>query len=421
MRSMKRLYLCFGAALLLPVVAADAGDGKVRHVPEKVPNSYIVMLVPGQDASVTASDFERLNRGHVDAIMDRLGAISITLGSETAAENIARDPRVDFVQENGILHVADCRQLDSSGSQWSLGHLNNITQSYLFGDTLGSSVHSVRVYVIDTWIDDSTLDFRACYGCPSKVSAPVYTMQQCAGGGEGPGPYKVGWASNHGGAVASLIAGNIHGVVPEVSSITSIVAIDSCTGSSSDSALTEAANYVIQTHSTGTPAVANVSIAATYSDSVFDAAMKSMVDNGVFVAVAAGNSTLDSCTISAAELGGINRYPGLMAVGATSINGTKESYSSYGACIDIWAPGGDATYPVSASGGYADGTSVAAPDVTGAAIVILSKYPLWSPANVWYQIKQDSANYSFTPSLRIPNGCTYVCTDTNVCTPLLTQ
>src|SRR5207302_1438010 len=109
----------------------------------------------------------------------------------------------------------------------------------------------------------------------------------CGDGGFDP-PKLVGSITNHGAAVASIIAGNVHGVVPQLTSIVALVAAD-CTGAASDASLADAANYAINTHQAGMPAVANVSIASGGADDAFDNAMKSMVDNGIFVVVAAGN------------------------------------------------------------------------------------------------------------------------------------
>lgn len=420
MKMRSALLLLF--SVVLAASSVRAGESAIHRVAEKVPNSYIVMLRPGQAAAEVAPEAEHRYGGKATHVMDRLGMFAMTLPNEAAAEAIARDPRVLEVQENGVLHIeSTCRSLSSSGSQWALAHLNGLDRVRTFSGVFGDSVSSVQLFVIDSRIDDSSLDFRAGVGYPSKVHEVHVSISLCGGDNGNDPPEKLaGPISNHGGAVASLIAGNIHGVVPQVTSILSIVAAD-CLGLSNDAALADAANYVVTTHQAGTPAVANVSIAASGPDDSFDQSMKSMVDDGIFVTVAAGNGGpnggVDACTVSAARLGGTNRYPGFMAVGATTTYGSKASYSNYGACVDIWAPGGDSTTGVETATGTGYGTSLAAPEVAGAAIVLYSRYPLWSPMSVWSKLKGDAmAPWGYLQA-RVPEDttCSYLICDSLGC------
>jgi subtilisin family serine protease len=174
-----------------------------------------------------------------------------------------------------------------------------------------------------------------------------------------------------------------------------------------------AANYVTTTHQGSLPAVANVSIGGN-SDALYNL-LKSMVDDGIFVAVAAGNSQpgsspVDACTTtSAGRLGGTAGYPGLMVVGATSIYGYQAFYSYFGNCVNVWAPGGDFNYPIATSVGTTLGTSMSAPEVAGAAVLLYSWYPTWRPGDIWAQIKYfETIPYGGLTTLHIPlsTGCT---------------
>lgn len=427
---------------VLSSLAARAGDGKLHRMTEKVPNSYIVMLYKNQLTDAIGPELEKRHRGKLVAAMKDLYEFSIMLPNEQAAEAIARDPRVEEVQEDSISHLASCpRQLPLDGSQWSLAHLNDPNGLYWFNARVGDYLNSIRVFVIDTAIDDSLSEFRNPYGSskvPEKVSVvPNLNYGLCSGGGD---PGGCGGANcvvagvfnpYHGTIVASLLAGNTYGVVPQLTSIVSIQAVD-CQGSASDTAIAAAAQYAINNRF-GMPAVANISLSNSSGSEAFDRAVISMVNNGIFVAGAVGNDNgRDSCgTVSPARVGGSSRYPGFMAAGATNIYGYAEGYSNTGNCVDLWAPGG-ATFEeqywnpnnrtVATISGGQSGTSLAAPQVAGAAALIYSTHPWgWGPADVWGQMKfGDAVFVGGLRSLHIPDpgssGCINTC-NTTVCPP----
>jgi subtilisin family serine protease len=127
------------------------------------------------------------------------------------------------------------------------------------------------------------------------------------------------------------------------------------------------------------PAVANMSIGG-FPSSTLDTAVKRSADSGVLYVIAAGNSSIDACFTSPQRAG---TYPGVMTVAATTINDTEASFSNFGRCVDIWAPG-DGITTTDLGGGIvtSSGTSYAAPHVGGTAGLYLSTHPTATAADV---------------------------------------
>lgn len=104
-----------------------------------------------------------------------------------------------------------------------------------------------------------------------------------------------------------------------------------------------------------------------------------MVAAGVHVAVAAGNENQNACNVSPA------RAPSVITVGATDKTDVLASFSNWGNCVDILAPGVDITGAWIASNTdekTISGTSMASPHVAGLVAEIAAVYPEWSPSQL---------------------------------------
>ena len=151
-----------------------------------------------------------------------------------------------------------------------------------------------------------------------------------------------------------------------------------CSGSGTWSGVIAGIDWVASDHQPGAPAVANMSLGGGASTAV-DTAVKNAIADGVTFAVAAGNSNADACRFSPA------RVPEALTVGATTQTDAKASYSNYGKCLDLWAPGSSITSSWN-SGDTAtntiSGTSMATPHVAGVAALYLQGNPSATPSTV---------------------------------------
>jgi len=145
------------------------------------------------------------------------------------------------------------------------------------------------------------------------------------------------------------------------------VRVLNCSGSGTWSGVIAGIDWVTADHQSGERAVANMSLGGGASSAV-DQAVRNSITDGVFYAVAAGNSKQDACRYSPA------RTAEAATVGATTSSDALASYSNVGSCVDLNAPGSSITSAWIGSNSATNtisGTSMASPHVAGAAALYL--------------------------------------------------
>jgi subtilisin family serine protease len=229
------------------------------------------------------------------------------------------------------------------------------------GDGAGA-VQGVTVYVIDTGVAAHPDLMRV-----KHVSFIKGKNDDCNG---------------HGTHVAGTIAAidnsaGVVGVAPGAP-IVGVKVLD-CSGSGTISGVIKGVDWV--TANAGSPAVANMSLGGSASQALDDAVRRSTAA-GIVYAVAAGNSGGDACLVSPARAGaGVSS--GVMTVAAIDREDKEPSFSNYGQCVDVWAPG-VGVYSTYGARDYStlSGTSMASPHVAGAAVLYLNGHPGASSAEV---------------------------------------
>jgi subtilisin family serine protease len=276
------------------------------------------------------------------------------------------------VEENAIAAVA----ATSLDPVWNLDRLDQRSMPLDASYSVGGDGAGVDVYVIDSGTLSSHEEFggRVLPGSYWDFG-DGYGSQDCNG---------------HGTHVAGTVAGSTYGVAKSAN-IVPVKVLD-CAGEAPVSVVATGINWVIDHHQAGRPAVVNISLGGPVS-STLDTAVRELIDDGISVAVAAGNYGIDTCNDSPA------RVEAAITVAATTPTDGVASFSNWGDCNDIFAPGVDIRSASPASNtatAVGAGTSMAAPHVAGAAALILGSAPSLGPAEVKQLLESTSTSGALT-------------------------
>ena len=358
------------AASVLLALGTSAHAGELLRAEKPIEGQYIVVLDP--ERLQTPPGLERapgLAVAAENAAVDLAARFDVGVagvyrhalqgfvarGDERAMARMLKDPRVAFIEEDGEVSL-DATQ---SGATWGLDRSDQrdrpLNGTYVY-DYTGSNV---RAYVIDSGILASHSDFGG------RVSGGYSAINDGRGTSD---------CNGHGTHVAGTIGGATWGVAKSVRLVP--VRVFGCTGGSANSTIIAGIDWVRANRVL--PAVANMSLGGGAS-SATDTATNNLANSGVVVVVAAGNSNADACNYSPA------RASGAFTVGSTTSTDVRSSFSNYGSCVDIFAPGSSirsAWYTSTTATNTISGTSMASPHVAGAAALYLQRFPTASRTTV---------------------------------------
>ncbi|WP_406077806.1 S8 family peptidase [Micromonospora sp. NBC_00858] len=379
-------------AAATPALAAEP-TGAIRAAggDTAVADSYIVVFKDTAVSRGTVGDnAERLVGRHGGTVARTYGAalrgFEIRVGAKAAAR-IAADPAVAYVEQNHTVSIAGTQ---TNPPSWGLDRIDQrnlpLNSSYTYPNTASN----VRAYVIDTGVLYGHNDFggRAVSGFDAVDGG---SADDCHG---------------HGTHVAGTVGGSAYGVAKGVQIVG--VRVLNCQGSGTNAQVVAGIDWV--TANAVKPAVANMSLGGGANSSI-DTAVTNSVNSGVTYAVAAGNGNAlgvrqNACNYSPA------RVASAITVGATQNNDAAASFSNFGTCVDILAPGVNITsawYTSSSATNTISGTSMASPHVAGAAALVLSANPSWSPQQVRDNLVNNSTpNVVTNVGTGTPNQLLYV-------------
>jgi len=349
-----------GAALsTVGTSAATAADEApaplVQAEGQAITGQYLVFL--DADASKKqvngAANAAESNGAQVEDRFTNLKAYSAELSTAELAE-VRSDPRVSFVAEDQVVTT----MATQSGATWGLDRIDQRNRPLSGTFTYNATGAGVKAYIIDTGINASHTDFGGRVGAGATAISDGRGTNDCNG---------------HGTHVAGTVGGSRYGVAKNVTLIP--VRVLDCNGSGSNSGVVAGMDWVA---GQGGGGVANMSLGGG-ANTATDAAIARMTGAGVTTVVAAGNENQDACNVSPA------RAPSAITVGSTTNTDARSSFSNYGSCVDIFAPGSNITSDwigSTTATNTISGTSMASPHVAGVAAQYLQLNPGASPSTV---------------------------------------
>jgi subtilisin family serine protease len=334
------------AAPAVSLATAQAGSAKTTYI---VVFKNDLQDVDGEVTKLTGKYAGNLKHAYKAA----LKGMALEL-SDAGVAALRTEPSVAYVEADQPASIS----VDQSGATWGL---DRIDQRALPLDGVYSYANNgagVTVYIIDTGMNFAHVEFgaRASSGYDAVDGG---SADDCNG---------------HGTHVAGTVGGTTYGVAKGVT-LKAVRVLD-CGGSGSYAGVIAGIDWV--TSNRVLPAVANMSLGGGLS-SALNQAVTNSVNAGVTYAIAAGNSNADACNYSPSST------PAAITVGATTIGDAKASFSNYGSCVDLNAPGVSITsawYSSNSATNTISGTSMASPHVAGGAALYLGANPSATPAQV---------------------------------------
>ena len=340
--------------------------------PEVIPGRYIVAFHRSvADGPRLARQLTQAGGGTLHFTYAHvLNGFAATLPSQ-ALDGLRRNPAVASIEPDLVVTASENVQ---SSPTWGLDRIDQralpLSKSYAYSAT----GEGITVYVVDTGIryDHAEFEGRAVFGYD-------------AFGGDGND------CRGHGTHVAGIVGGKTYGAAKKVR-LVSVRVLD-CEGIGSSSRTIAALDWIAANNQG--PAVANMSLGSARSENTNDAVGR-LIASGVQVFASAGNDNVDACTRSPASA------PDAVTSGSSTSADAKSSFSNWGDCVDLFAPGSSilsAGIASTTESTTKSGTSMASPHTAGVAALLLQGTPGTTPQQLRDEIWNLSTKNIVTDAL----------------------
>ncbi|SEJ39707.1 Serine protease, subtilisin family [Deinococcus reticulitermitis] len=334
------------ARTLAPLLGTENKDA--------IPGQYIVVLSEG----MPTGNLSAQNAGGLISwlgldpqgiqVQQVYGQALNGFAAQLSAQNLAAlraDPRVKYIEQDGIMRMSATQ----TGATWGLDRIDQRNLPLDGNYVYDSTASGVKAYIIDTGINTAHANFggRAVWGTNTTGDG---NNSDCQG---------------HGTHVAGTVGSATWGVAKGAQLIA--VKVLGCDGSGTNSGVIAGVNWAVSNKGSAA-AVANMSLGGGASQAVDDA-VNTAASKNLIMAVAAGNENQNACNVSPA------RAASAITVGSTTNTDARSSFSNYGSCLDLFAPGSNITSTWIGSTSATNtisGTSMATPHVAGAIALLIA-------------------------------------------------
>lgn len=343
-----------------------------------IKNQYIVILNKDAGSPVDfAQNIVKQQGGKVlqsyDTVFKGFAIYLPDVAAATFVEVMKKNPQVLSVESDTVMKIDATTQ---SNPDWGLDRIDQkalpLNSAYSYLQT-GSGT---TAYIVYTGILSTHQQFSG------RVLAGYTAISDGNGTTD---------CNGHGTHVAGTVGGSTYGVAKNVSLVP--IRILGCDGSGASSNVIAGLDWILKNGKK--PAVVNMSLGGDANTSL-DSAVENLFNNGYVMVVAAGNSNADACSSSPA------RVSKALMVAATDSTDTRASYSNYGSCVDIFAPGSQINSSWIGSNTATkvlNGTSMATPHVVGVVAEMLQSTPTATPQTISTNLlNQASSNVVKNPS-----------------------
>lgn len=350
----------FKSVLFTSAVVAATASADVREV---VADQHIVVLNRGVDATSHLASARSTYQVPEVYEFPTYTAYLVEGATEAEMSAMSRNSDVAFTQPNYVDRLLEERTCDVVNAQpWGIRRTQISASStatparYAFDSA--DCGEGVDLYILDTGHNENHVDFEGrAYWIDDFTTDNTLRDE-----------------NGHGTHVASSAAGSLYGLAR----CSNIYALKVCNrfGSCPSNAQLGALARLAQDAAAGRKIVANMSLGGQGTNTATLRAVEEAYNAGAHVVVASGNSNSNACNFSPAQ------SPFATTVNSVDSSDRRSSFSNFGPCSEISAPGSSimaAWYTSNTATNTISGTSMASPHVAGAAAINWARNPRLTP------------------------------------------